>query len=71
MTAAPAPLPETLRLTEELTRTLLSEYRDLHAHPELSMQEHETAAWIEARLDELGIPHERVGGHRGVRVPAG
>ncbi|MEX3566177.1 amidohydrolase [Micrococcus endophyticus] len=62
MTAPPAPLPETLRLTEELTRTLLSDYRHLHAHPELSMQEHETAAWIEARLDELGIPNERVGG---------
>lgn len=41
---------------------LHAEYRHLHAHPELSMQEHETAAWIEARLDELGVPHERVGG---------
>ena len=26
------------------------------------MQEHGTAAWVEARLDELGIEHERVGG---------
>lgn len=32
-------------------------YRHLHAHPELSMQEHESAAWIEARLDELSVPH--------------
>lgn len=37
-------------------------YLHLHAHPELSMQEKETAAYVEARLDELGIEHFRCGG---------
>lgn len=37
-------------------------YLHLHAHPELSMQEHQTAAYVEARLDELGIEHVRCGG---------
>lgn len=56
------PLPAALHLTDEQVATLHEEYVHLHRHPELSMQEHETAAWIEARLDELGIPHERLGG---------
>ncbi|MDY6056081.1 amidohydrolase [Micrococcus sp.] len=59
---APTPLPESLRLDEELTQTLHEEYVHLHRNPELSMQEHRTAEWIEARLDELGIGHERVAG---------
>lgn len=59
---APAPLPASLRLDEALTQTLHEDYVHLHRNPELSMQEHRTAAWIEARLDELGIEHERVGG---------
>lgn len=29
--------------------------RHLHAHPELSYEEHETAAWVEERLHEFGI----------------
>ena len=29
--------------------------RRLHAHPELSFKEHDTAAFIEQQLDELGI----------------
>lgn len=37
-------------------------YRHLHAHPELSMQENETAAFLTARLTELGWPVEPVGG---------
>lgn len=36
--------------------------RDFHRRPELSMEEFETAARIEAELDALGIPHRRVGG---------
>lgn len=36
--------------------------RDLHAHPELSWQEHRTAGVIEAQLDAWGIPHQRVVG---------
>ena len=36
----------------------------LHERPELSRQERETAAFVCARLDELGIPHEAdIGGH--------
>jgi len=36
--------------------------RHLHAHPELSFCETETAAYIEARLDDLGIEHRRIAG---------
>lgn len=36
----------------------------LHAHPELSLQEAGTAAFVCARLDELEIPYEaNIGGH--------
>ena len=34
--------------------------RHLHAHPELSFKEHDTAAFIEQQLDELGIEHRRI-----------
>ena len=34
--------------------------RHLHAHPELSGKEYETAAWIEKILDGFGVPHERM-----------
>lgn len=35
--------------------------RELHAHPELGLNEVRTAAFIEAKLDEWHIPHHRVG----------
>lgn len=35
--------------------------RHLHAHPEIRFEEYATAAFIEAELDALGIPHERMG----------
>ena len=35
--------------------------RTLHRHPELSNHEFETARFVERKLDEWGIPHERVG----------
>ncbi|MFC4428834.1 amidohydrolase [Citricoccus alkalitolerans] len=41
---------------------MLDVYRHLHSNPELSMQEHATAAFIEAHLDTLGIEHFRCGG---------
>ena len=38
-------------------------YRDLHAHPELSHQEHRTASAVAARLRDLGCDvHEGLGG---------
>ncbi|WP_102160404.1 amidohydrolase [Zhihengliuella halotolerans] len=37
-------------------------YRHLHAHPELSMQEHATADFIAAELDALGVENFRCGG---------
>ncbi len=36
--------------------------RHLHAHPELSYQEHNTVAFVKAHLDELGITSTPMGG---------
>ncbi|QFG67875.1 amidohydrolase [Ornithinimicrobium pratense] len=49
-------------ISEELRAQLEADYRHLHAHPELSMQEHRTAGFIEGRLSELGVEHFRCGG---------
>ncbi|MBL3699932.1 amidohydrolase [Leucobacter luti] len=44
-------------------QSLLHEsYLHLHRNPELSMQEHRTAEFIEGKLEELGIEHLRCGG---------
>jgi amidohydrolase len=57
---------------------LVQTRRHLHQHPEVSLREVNTAAFIEAELDRLGVPHERVGatgvlghvwGGRGQRGP--
>ena len=38
--------------------------RHIHTHPEISLQERETAAFVSAKLTELGVAHETgVGGH--------
>lgn len=37
-------------------------YKHLHAHPELSMQEHRTAEYIESALEDMGVQHFRCGG---------
>lgn len=34
---------------------MMNDYRQLHAHPELSGKEEETSAWIRSRLQALGI----------------
>ena len=47
---------------EETAAATLADRRHLHAHPELSFEEHETVAYVAGRLDELGIPHRRVAG---------
>lgn len=49
-------------LPPELRIRMLSFYQHLHAHPELSMQEHATAAMIEEHLDTLSIENFRCGG---------
>lgn len=41
---------------------LLSDYRWLHQNPELSMQEHATAKFIEERLTAMRVDHFRCGG---------
>ena len=51
-------------LTPELHQTLTTWRRHLHACPELSLQEKATAAFVQERLTEFGIPFEaNIGGH--------
>ena len=49
-------------LTGPVREQLEADYLHLHAHPELSGQEEQTAAYLERRLDTLGIEHFRCGG---------
>lgn len=49
-------------ISESLREKMLTFYRHLHAHPELSMQEYQTAKFIEEHLDSLSIEHFRCGG---------
>lgn len=49
-------------LTAEQAAHMHQMYRHLHAHPELSMQEHQTAAYIGQQLDALGIENFLCGG---------
>lgn len=51
-----------MRLSAELRATMEADYRHLHQIPELSMQENETAAFIEGKLSGFGIEHFRCGG---------
>jgi len=47
-----------------VTDDILAHRRHIHAHPELSGQEVETAAYVAQKLREIGItPIENVGGH--------
>ena len=51
-------------LPPELHQKLTEWRRHLHAHPELSLQETATAAFVQQKLGELGIPFEAgIGGH--------
>jgi amidohydrolase len=45
-------------LSKENLQQFISWRRHLHAHPELSMQEHATAAFVSARLTEMNIKHQ-------------
>lgn len=49
-------------MKEVLTGWMREIRRTLHMHPELSLQEFETAGRIERWLDDLGVPHRRVAG---------
>jgi len=51
-------------LTPDLHQRVTAWRRHLHAHPELSLQETATAAFVQEKLTELGIPFEAgIGGH--------
>ncbi len=51
-------------IDQALADTLTAWRRHLHAHPELSLHEKETAAFVQARLTELGVVFvPDVGGH--------
>lgn len=49
-------------LTEDQRAEMHDLYRHLHANPELSMQEHRTAALIQTELEKAGIETFRCGG---------
>ena len=51
-------------MTPELHQKLTQWRRHLHAHPELGLHETQTAAFVQQKLTELGIPFEAgIGGH--------
>jgi amidohydrolase len=53
-------------MDQQLHATLTEWRRHLHAHPELSRQEHATAAFVQERLRALGIPFAAGVGGTGV-----
>ena len=56
-------MPPFLALADAIHAETVAWRRHLHRHPELSFQEHETAAFIAAALREIGLePLEGVGG---------
>lgn len=55
--------PDTIKsLAIQLSDEIITIRRTLHANPELSFKEFETAAFIERTLDSWGISHERTAG---------
>lgn len=48
------------KAAQELLPKIIGIRRHLHAHPELSFQEYNTAIFIETQLNALGIPHQRM-----------
>ncbi len=50
------------QMSADLFETVRSIREHLHRHPELSFEEHRTAAFIRARLKEWGIPFDEIAG---------
>jgi amidohydrolase len=48
------------QLAAEVFDATIQNRRHLHAHPELSYKEHETVAFVAAKLDELGISYQKM-----------
>lgn len=48
-------ITEIKQLAHRLEETLITNRRHLHAHPELSFHEYETAAFVKNQLDDIGI----------------
>lgn len=49
---------EIQQLAKEFFTETVETRRHLHQHPELSFEEHETAAFVKRKLDGLGIPYQ-------------
>jgi amidohydrolase len=41
---------------EAIAETLVADRREIHMHPELGFQEHQTSAYVQRRLGEIGLP---------------
>src|ERR1700761_121454 len=48
------------QLAKNIFDDVVANRRHLHSHPELSFHEVETSAFIESKLDELGLTHQRM-----------
>lgn len=60
-----------LRLSSGIHQEVISNRRHIHTHPELSFHEHETAAFVAAKLDELGITYTPMAGTGLVAIISG
>jgi amidohydrolase len=49
-------------IANQIQEEVVANRRHLHAHPELSFQEYQTAAFIQAQLNRLGIPFSSLAG---------
>ncbi|BDE06695.1 peptidase M20 [Vulcanimicrobium alpinum] len=61
----------TITLPEGTAERAIAIRREIHRHPELGFEEHNTQAIVERELDELGIAHRRVAGTGVVAVVRG